>query len=332
MPANLPPHYHALEEKLRAATSDRDKTSILEEMYALLPKHKGTDKLQADLKKRLSKLRKAAKGGPSAARARFSYHVDKEGAGQVFLVGGPNAGKSSLLAALTRAEPEVADYPFTTRKPAPGMMFFEDVALQLVDLPPLSTEFMEPWVPQIVRYGDAIALVVDLGDDAALDGLDEVLTILEAAKIAPVSSLEALDEGDRSPSFAYLPTVVVGAKADLPDAADRLTVLQELYGARWSFHSVSADDAASLDRLRRALYDLLRLLRVYGKMPGKPPDRSRPYVLRRGDTLADFALQVHKDFARNLSYARVWGEGKFDGQRVTRDYVLCDEDVIELRL
>ena len=333
MPANLPPHYHVLEERHRQAGSPEEKLAVLEKMYALLPKHKGTDKMQADLRKKIARLKRDPKGGKGGGGpARFTHHVDKEGAGQVLLVGAPNTGKSSLLGALTRVDPEIADYPFTTRKPAPGMMFYEDVGIQLVDLPPLSREYMEPWVPQIARYGDALLLVVDLGDDAVLEGFEEALALLAAAKITPVSALADVDEDERNVSLAYLPTLVVGAKADRPGADERREILEEFYPGEWRVLPVSTEDSESLDRLRRAVYDLLRLLRVYSKAPGKPPDKSRPYVLHRGDTLADFALQVHRDFAKNLAYARVWGEGRFDGQRVNRDYVLADEDVIELRI
>lgn len=331
MPANLPPHYQKLEDKLRAARESAEKLAILEEMYALLPKHKGTDKMQADLKKRMSKLRQQP-ASKSGGKSTFTHHVKPEGAGQVILVGAPNAGKSALLKALTAADPEVADYPFTTRKPLPGMMAHEDVAIQLVDTPPLSVEFMEVWVPQVIRYGDALLLVVDLGDDAALEGLDEVLAIFEEAKIVAIRREAIPSEEERDVSLAYLRTLVVGAKADRDGAAERLEILRELYGARWPFVTVSVADDASLKDLARAVFDLLNLMRVYGKMQGKPPDFSKPFVLQRGATLEDFARHVHKDFVEKLAFARVWGEGRFDGQRVTRDFALNDRDVVEMHL
>ena len=331
MPANLPPNYQKLEERLRQARTNEEKIATLEEMYALLPKHKGTDRMQADLKKRISQLRQAPKS--TTGKSTFTHNVRKEGAGQVMLVGAPNAGKSALLGALTSARPEVAEYPFTTRKPAPGMMDFEDVPIQLVDTPPLSREYMEAWVPQVIRYGDALLVLVDLSDDEAVTGLDDVLAILQESKIAAVGGAR-IPSGpdDRDVSLAYLPTVVVGTKADSDGAADRLAVLKELYGDRWPFVAISKDDPASLAVLSRAIFDLLRLMRVYSKLPGKPPDLSRPFVLERGATLEDFARHVHKDFAEKLAFARVWGEGKFDGQRVNRDFELSDKDIVELHM
>ena len=137
MPANLTPEYLAAEEEFKSAQSHEEKIAALERMLSTVPKHKGTEKLQADIKRRLSRERKEGhkKGG---ARTVPFWLVKKEGAGQVALIGPPNAGKSSLLAALTNARPEVADYPFTTHAPTPGMMAYENIQVQLIDLPPVS--------------------------------------------------------------------------------------------------------------------------------------------------------------------------------------------------
>src|SRR5512135_280512 len=124
MPANLTPDYLAAEREYKAAQSQAEKVAALERMLATLPKHKGTEKLYADLKRRLSQARKDSQKKGAAHSAPF-YAVEREGAGQVALVGPPNSGKSSLVAALTHAEPEIAEYPFTTRLPTPGMMPFE---------------------------------------------------------------------------------------------------------------------------------------------------------------------------------------------------------------
>src|SRR5271157_5251139 len=164
MPANLPPQYHKAEYEFRDASTPGERLEKLREMYRLLPKHKGTEKLQSDLKQKISRLKdelEVAKG--SGKKVGVSYRVPHEGAGQISLVGSPNAGKSALLASLTHAHPEVAAYPFTTRTPQPGIMMWQDVPVQLVDLPPISLEFLEPWVPSIIRSTDAALLVADMG-------------------------------------------------------------------------------------------------------------------------------------------------------------------------
>ena len=112
--------------------------------------------------------------------------MPREGAGQVVLIGPPNAGKSTLLAALTNARPEIAPYPFTTRVPQPGIMMWQDVPVQLVDLPPISAEFVEPWVPDVIRSADAALLVADLASDDVAEATVAVLERL--ARATPSSS------------------------------------------------------------------------------------------------------------------------------------------------
>ena len=120
MPANLPPDYKAAERRFREAKTTEDKIAALQEMMAIIPKHKGTDKLRADLRRRLSKL-KAEQAQPSKkGRKGPSYHIPKEEAPQVALIGSPNTGKSAFVTATTNATPEVANYPFTTRVPLPS--------------------------------------------------------------------------------------------------------------------------------------------------------------------------------------------------------------------
>ena len=192
MPANLTPEYRRAEEQFRAAKTPEGKLEALEEMLRVVPKHKGTDGLQADLKARIAKLRKqpAAKVGKSS----FTHMVPREGAGQVVLVGPPNSGKSALVAALTRATPDVGEYPFTTRDATPGMMRFENVAIQLVDLPPLSAQHVEPWVFDLVRTADLCWLVVD--GRWAIEGVEGTLGLLGARGIGLRAEGEALPVRD----------------------------------------------------------------------------------------------------------------------------------------
>ena len=137
MPANLPPQYFAAEKRFRAAKTIPEKIEALEAMLAIMPKHKGTDKLRADLRGRMAKLSAEAERARATSRKGTSHYIRKEGAGQAVLVGLPNVGKSQLVAALTEATPEIGEYPFTTRSAIIGMMPFENVQIQLIDLPPL---------------------------------------------------------------------------------------------------------------------------------------------------------------------------------------------------
>jgi ribosome-interacting GTPase 1 len=313
VPANLTPDYLAAEREYKSAQSPAEKIAALERMYATLPKHKGTEKLQADIKKRLAQTRKESQK-KGAAHATPFYLVEKEGAGQVLLLGPPNSGKSQLVRTLTHAHPEVAEYPFTTRFPAPGMMPFEDVQIQLVDLPPVSAEFTEPWIPQVVRRADASILVADPNDAAVLEEIDFILEYLES---------------NRLPA----PALLAATKADLPEAGANFPALADLYGGRFRCLPVSTANGCNLDAFRRAAFDFLRLVRVYTKAPGKKADLDAPYVLHRGDTVQDAAARVHKDFGEKLKFARLFHvSGTRDGMMVERTHVVEDGDILEFHI
>ena len=329
MPANLTPQYYAAEERFKRAKDDRERLKALKEMLAVMPKHKGTEKLQGDIKRKIARLKEDLQGdGSKKGARRFSFSVEKEGAGQISIVGPPNAGKSQLCNALTNASFEVADYPYTTRMFQPAMMPFEDVQIQLVDLPPLSEEHLENWVPSIIKGSDAALIVLDLSDGSILDKLDVLTSILSHHKIEPVDEFHE----DYDSPVTRLKSIFVGNKIDAPAAKDNLSVIEELYGEKYAFIPFSAKEKVNLEKLRHEIIELLEIVRVYSKRPGHPADSENPFVFRRGDTLIDFAKAVHKDFTENLKFARVWSEDKYDGQRINKDYVLSDKDVIELHI
>ncbi len=328
MPANLPPQYGKAEDEFRKAATPAARLDALREMFRLLPKHKGTEKLQSDLKQKISRAKDDIEGAKASGKKGPPGHkVPGEGAGQVVLVGGPNGGKSALLSALTNARPEVAAYPFTTRAPYPGVMAWEDVRVQLVDLPAVTADFLEAWVPSVVRSADAALLVVDLASDDLIDAAEAALARLAAAHTELVGALpfDADDEAVRQ-----VKTVLAANKLDAEGAGDRLDVVREWSAGRFPVVAVSALGGEGLDALRRASYDLLGLIRVYTKIPGKPADRTKPFTVPFGSTVADLAVEVHRDFGRSLRFARVWGVGVFDGQTVKRDHELHDADVVEL--
>jgi ribosome-interacting GTPase 1 len=329
MPANLTPQYLDADKRFRQAKTAAEKISALEDMLALIPKHKGTEKMQADLKRRLSRAREEAqKKGKAGARGN-TYHVPREGAGQVVLVGPPNSGKSTLLAMLTNAVPDVAEYPFTTRKPLPGMMDFENIKIQLVDLPPIAPEWTEGWVYALIRNADLVLVIVDLASDEVFEHMEQIRSQLAAHKIRLMreASGESPDGGEITKR-----ALLVGNKEDVEGAKERGAFLAELHAADFQVLTVSAVSGSNLEALRRVLYEGLEVLRVYTKSPGKKPAHDTPFVLKQGSTILDVAEAVHKDIAASLKFARVWGVDKFDGQRVTRDYAIQDGDVIELHI
>jgi hypothetical protein len=327
MPTNLPPDYFKIEEKFRKARSNEEKVALLKEMMSVVPKHKGTDRLRADLRKKLAELRRAPKARKAVARYESPFHIDREGAGQVVLVGPPNSGKSALVRALTNAKPEVAEYPFTTWTPTPGMMRFENVQIQLIDTPPLNEEHVEPELMNLIRRVDLVLLVLDL-QGYPIQQLEDAAAILGAHRIAPVVRREQHSGEER---WSFKPFLVLVNKSDDASDDEDVEVLRELFGEAWTLLPVSAETGRNLDGMKRAVFERLEIIRVYSKPPGEEPDRSAPFVLEKAGTVEDFAAKVHKDFLKTLKTARVWGKGVFDGQMVGRDHVLHDGDVVELR-
>ena len=333
MPTNLPPDYFKIEEAFRRASSNEEKIALLQEMMSVVPKHKGTDRLRADLRKKLAALRRAPKGKKATARHESPYHIEREGAGQVVLVGTPNTGKSALLRALTNAEPQVAPYPFTTWTPKPGMMTFENVQVQLIDTPPLNEDHIEPELMNLIRRVDLVLLVLDV-QGYPIQAFEDAMELLEGARIAPLHSIDdyvsTLDVNEQR-SWSFKPFLVLVNKSDEPGDDEDVEVLGELLGEAWTLLPVSAETGRNLGMMRRAVFERLEIIRVYSKPPGSEPDLSAPFVLEKGSTVETFAAKVHRDFLETLKTARIWGEGVYDGQMVGRDHVLQDGDVVELR-
>jgi ribosome-interacting GTPase 1 len=328
MPANLPPEYLEAEKRYRAAKNPTEKLACLEDMLTLLPKHKGTDKLRADLRRRISKVKATSQAKKTAGKRESAFQIDKEGAGQVVVVGPANVGKSALVARLTNANPEVADFPLTTWKPTPGMMPVENIQVQLVDTPPLNRDYVEPELLDLIRRSDLILLVVDLQTDP-VQQLEETVKLLEENRIVP-SHLR--DKYDDERLLKFIPFLVLANKNDDENTDENLEIFRELIDNDWPMISVSTITGRNLELLKNTLVDKLQVIRVYSKAPGKEPDLTAPFVLKRGSTVEDFAGKVHKDFLDKLKIAKVWGDGVFDGQMVQRDFILRDGDVVELHI
>ena len=315
MPANLPPQYFEAEKSYRAAKTTAEKVAALEEMLAIMPKHKGTDHLRAELRARIAKLTQLAAKKSGAQRA--SMIIEREGAAQVVVIGLPNAGKSQLVSSITNASPTVAEYPFTTRNATPGMMEFENIQIQLIDTPPLVPQSIDFWLPPMLRRADALLVVVDLAD--APQAQMEAIT-------AQLENMRIEIGGDK------VKALIIGNKIDLDNASENYTALKNRYERKMPVIAISAKEGTGLEELKLKIYQLLDIIRVYTKVPGKKPDFTDPIVLNRGSTLEDAAAEVHKDFRAKLRYARIWGSGKHDGVMVKRDHILQDGDIIELHL
>ncbi len=328
MPANLPPDYFEAEKRYRAAKTPADKIGCLEEMLTIMPKHKGTDKLRADLRRRISKLKSASQAKKGPGKRDSAFRIDKEGAGQVVVVGPANVGKSALVATLTNANPEVADYPLTTWKPSPGMMPVENIQIQLVDTPPLNRDYVEPELLDLIRRSDLILIVVDLQTDP-VQQLEDTFALLEENRIVP-RHLQARYNEALIPRF--VPVLVLANKNDDENTDENLEIFRELLEDEWPLIAASTKTGRNLELLKQTLVKRLKIIRVYSKAPGKEPDLTAPFVLQEGSTVEDFAGKVHKDFVTKLKAVKVWGDAVYDGQMVQRDHILQDGDVVELHI
>ena len=318
MPTNLPPEYFSAEERYKQASTNQEKIDRLEELIGTIPKHKGTDKLRADLRRRLSRLKETAEKGKKTGKHESTFHIEKEGSGRVILVGMPNVGKSSLVAALTHAKPTISEAPFSSWTPTPGMMEWEHVQIQLIDTPPLNRDHMESEQFDLIRSADLLLLLVDLQADA-MQQLEDARDILLEHQI-PIRCQQNVDQ--ISASQPYIPVLVAINKCDDGSFAEDLQLFQELSQCDWPTVAMSGSSGYQLEELQQNIFNDLNIIRVYSKPPGKPPDHNAPFVLKRGSTIEELAAKVHKDILYNLKSARVWGTGVYDGQQVGRDHVL----------
>ncbi len=353
MPANLTPDYMSAEKRFKAAREPRERVEALEEMLRVIPKHKGTEHLRGGLRKKLSQLRDELKtAGKGGGKRIDPGYVPPQGAGQVMLLGRANAGKSALLAAMSNAEPEVAEYPFTTLRPLPGMARHQDVSIQLVDTPSADPSVFLTWMNPALRNADLAVAVLDPSIPGTLGDLEDLGALAGRGRVGLVPAWWALEGGEADarreedlsgqelgdeellarlePGDVELPTLLVVNKLDLPGQRDEFEVLRELLGDGWPMLAVSAATGEGLERLAEALFRGLRVIRVYAKPPGKPASMNEPIVLPIGSTVGDMARTIHRDIERELRFARIWGERFHDGQRIPRGQRLADGDVVEI--
>jgi ribosome-interacting GTPase 1 len=330
MPANLTPQYKKAEEQYRRAQTPDEELRCLELMLREIPKHKGTDKLQAELKAKISKAKQETEHAKKVGKkGHHGPHIQRQGAGRAIMLGGANVGKSQLLARMTRAMPEIAPYPFTTREPQPGMMPWEDVMVQLIDTPPITADVFDANLLGLIRGSDLALLMFDAAADDGIDALQAVLDRLNQTKTR-LAKESFLDEEDVGLSFTE--TFLIYNKMDLPGAEERIALLKEFCPLDFREFRISAEHGTGLEDLRDAIYKSLDVVRVYTKLPTKKEaDFDKPFTLKRGGTLLDVAELVHRDMAANFKYARVWGTAVLaPGTQMKGDYVIHDKDVVEI--
>ncbi|GAB4170843.1 MAG: 50S ribosome-binding GTPase [Calditrichia bacterium] len=327
MPANLTPQYLSAEEKYRKAVTPEEKLEALNEMMATIPKHKGTEKLRAEIKQKISKFKKESQSQKKSKGSSYNPGViEKTGAGQVAIIGPPNTGKSSLVAKTTNAHVHVTDFPFGTVMPTAGMMTFEDIQIQLIDTPPLFSQFHESYLLDLINRSDLLLLMLD-PTDQSFDELNFILDFLADHKIR----LHKQNEDKYDGNFIYKNAIAFINKKELPEFDDFLDLYNEILADMVDIFSISIKDDFNQHLFGSILFNKLNIIRVYSKEPGKKPDLNEPFVLKKGSTVQELAEKIHKDLI-HFKYAKLWGHGKFDGQQINRDYQLQDKDIIEIHI
>lgn len=306
MPANLPPQFHSVSAKLKEAKTPQEKISILEELLAICPKHKGTEKIRKELKTKIAKLRKK---GPKKKKAKTLYFVQKEGAGQLVILGPANSGKSSLLNALTKAQAKVSAFPFTTQLPKPGMMKYQNIQIQLIDTPPL-TKKSPPWLKETLKASDALLAVFDLAKENVLEDIREFKEILKDWQLSDKKIL------------------LLGNKIDLAKSQENLKKIESQYRIK----PISCQKGLGIEKLKEEIFNLLEIIRVYTKSPQKPPDFSRPFTIKKNSRLIDLAKEIHQDFLFSFKYAKLFKSSFKKPKIVGKDYILKDGDIIEIHI
>jgi len=324
MPANLTPEYFKAERWFRTATTNEEKILAVERMLAVMPKHKGTDHLKADLRRKLSKLKESPAKKGKGKHADI-FHIQRSGVGQIVLLGTPNCGKSSIVGVLTNAKVNAADFPFATAAPVPGMVKFEDVQIQLVDMPPITADYSAPGQVGTYRNCDLIAIVIDLSADVT-EQMRICLDFLESRNLLIDEQTPTVDgHGNVLGKRAFC----ICTKCDIAKPG-ALEALKQSCKYPFEFVEISTKTGAGLDKLPVVFFSLLGIIRIYAKPPGKKADMNEPFTLPAGSTVMDLTTAIHRELAEKLKFARIWGTGVYKGQNVQKNHVLNDKDIIEL--
>ena len=332
MPTNVPPQYRDAEQRFRDAVTIQAKIAALQEMLQIMPKHKGTDHLKAQLRSRLSKLMsdlETSSGGKGGRTEPFS--LPKEGAGRVTLIGPTNVGKSQILSSTTGARTKIGAYELSTQEPVPGMYPYSDIYIQMVDTPPITNRATQSRLYGLLRTSDIFVFVADLTNDPIAQTEESFSELSEWGFNLVGPKIEVDEEVDQ---YTSKPTIIICNKADIPGALDEFGAMDDRFGSRYPVLMFSAEENVGEEELGTEIFQALNIMRVYTKSPRERLQdfkKQDPIVLSIGSTVGEAAHEVHKDLSQSLKFAILWGKsGKFEGQRVGRNHQLHDGDVIEI--
>ena len=301
MTVNAHPEYIYAEKDYDSADNDEDRLIALEKMISVLPGHKGAEKMRAKiklrykkLKEKLAKEKKSKKGGSRAG-------IKKEDM-QAVIVGKTKSGKSSLLSLLTNAKPDIADYDFTTRVSIVGMMHYEGMGIQLIEVPAIESEYYDKG---IVNSADTILILVE--------------------------NLEQLKEIEKKVERAPGKRIIVFNKIDLLSENEKRKIYATLQSKKYNFILISVETKENTKELKEKIFQSFGKIRVYTKEPGKEKS-SRPIILNPKSTVKEVAEKILKGFSSKVKTTRIWGpSSKYSGQVVGLQHEVKDLDVVEFK-
>jgi small GTP-binding protein len=247
------------------------------------------------------------------------FDIKRSGDARIALFGMTNVGKSTLMNAITNSKAKTGNYSTTTTTALGGTCFYSGVQIQIVDLPGF-VEFNDDWkinkqIRRVSRTSDAVLMVIDLSTDVEAQ-YHFLLTQLEKAKI--------IIEGE-----SVFRIQIIATKGDLSYSKEHFDLLKSI--SEYNILPTTIKDEQSLDSLKKGLFELLEIMKIYTKRHHRKPNLDSPMVVPIGATVGDIAKKIHRDFFNNFDHAKIWGDSaEFDGQHVSFDHVLMDNDIVEV--
>jgi len=338
MPANLTPQYLCAEADYRKAVTPGDQLGALRKMLREIPKHKGTDRMQADLKTKIAKLRMVVeRGDATVTRSCTANSIAKQGVGRVVMIGPTGGGKTQLLQSLTRvsvsARSDVSGASlFSTRAPQVGMMRWQDCPLQLIDLPSIGYQPAEDELAQWVRSADLVWLVVNIASDDLIEQAQHAIDrfAMEKTKLGLETALDPSEIGVKT-----VATMIVATGVDLlaseEQVASCLESLKGFLSLQLPTVAISALEKMNLESVLEHSLKKMQIVRVYCKHPKESePDLEKPLFIRHGESLREMAAQIHRSLVERVKGAKVWKPGETQFLSVKPDYQPTDCDIVEL--
>jgi uncharacterized protein len=300
MPINAHPDYIKAEKDYYDASSDEEKLAALEEMLKWVPKHKGAETLRKNIRTRYKKLKQEF--AKSKKKSGSKKGIKKEQL-QAVIIGLTNSGKSSILKAITNANPKIASYGFTTTEPEIGTLDYEGCNIQIIDLPPIASPNFDKG---IVNNAETLLIVVEK--------IDEIKSILEQVKQNKNSK-----------------KIIIFNKIDLYNENTKRKIKETLKSKRYTHELVSTKSNEGLEELKEKILKSFPIIRIYTKHPGKKQKhQDKPVVLQKDSTLADVAEKILHGYSKKVKYAKVTGpSAKFKNQKIGLKHIVKDKDVVE---